>query len=193
MPPLGLLPMLGGISPPTLQGSTTLQCNAVGGATRHRRVKFHTCAWMENFRCTLTRQLRGGATLLTKLATSRGVCKGRGGEGGKREGGGGKRRPRGTGISTSALTADGEAGEGTSSSMGKRSAHGCTHRTHKRNEFCRPLRWAWTPGGEMSFLTAPLKEDNDQRGKAEVGKRRLPLLTAHLHAHKSITAKTPRP
>ena len=42
MPPLGLLPMLGGISPPTLQGSTTLQCNAVGGATRHRRVKFHT-------------------------------------------------------------------------------------------------------------------------------------------------------
>ena len=89
MPPLGLLPMLGGISPPTLQGSTTLQCNAVGGATRHRRVKFHTCAWMENFRCTLTRQLRGGATLLTKLATSRGVLQGtrrRGGEERRRRG-----------------------------------------------------------------------------------------------------------
>ena len=32
------------------------------------------------------------------------------------------------------LTADGEAGEGTSSSMGKRSAHECTHRTPQKEQ-----------------------------------------------------------
>ena len=79
MPPLGLLPMLGGISPThstRVHYITVVQCSGLCNETSSGKIPYTAPGWKIFFRCTLTRQLRGGATLLTKLATSRGVLQG---------------------------------------------------------------------------------------------------------------------